>query len=339
MLINPKKVLILTPFFPPNIGGVETFCENLFKELSKKYDTRVCTIDWGKQKTFKGIGLWQFLDVFPRLFTRFIIRLEAGKVDIVHAQGFNAAFIGALCKKAYRYKLYVTTHTLYDFKTKGRFFKYAAKKILNSADKIFVEGDTVKQDILTLGIAKDKLIKYQHWCDQEVFKPKSVGRQFYNAPNFNKEAQGSTNTKQLVVLCAGRLNMAEKGLFIIKEVERQLQGKEIKFIYAQNIPHEDMPNYFKMVDLVVVPSLYSESFPIVVIEAASCGCAVITSNRGSLPELVKDFGVALSEPYTERIRDLLLHWQMYPFYMKEMQDKALAYAREHFSPKNAEVFL
>lgn len=335
------RILILTPFFPPNIGGVETFCKNLVKELSKQYNTQVCTIDWGKQKLFQGTGIKQFLDVFPKLLPKFLIMLEDTKFDIVHVQGFNAACMGALFKKAYGYKLYVTTHALYDFKDKGRLFRYFAKKILNSADKIFVEGDMVEQDILTLGIVKNKVFKYCHWCDQEVFKPNDLARASVIAQISQETAQGSMNSTQLVILCAGRLNMAEKGAWIVKAVEKELQGKEIKFVYAQGIPHEDMPKYFQMADICIIPSVYSESFPIVAIEAASCGCTLMVTDKGSLPELIKDFGSIAGESagYVWGFKEMILEYYNNREALKINQQKTFEYAKEHFSPKNAEVFL
>jgi glycosyltransferase involved in cell wall biosynthesis len=314
-----QKILILTPFFPPNIGGAETFAENLVNELSKKYETKVCTINWGRQKLFIGTGIKQFLDVFPHLLPKFIYQLMKNKFDIVYAQGFNSALMAALFKRICGYKLFIIILALYDFKDKNRLFKYIAKKILNSADKIFVEGDVVKQEYLALNIAENKIFKYQHWC-QEAFKP--VER----------------NHKELIVLCAGRLDMAEKGISIIKEVEWQLRGKEIKFVYAKNVPHEFMPNYFQMADVVVIPSIYSESFPLVAFESASCGCAIITSNRGSLPELISSFGVIV-EPTVRNF----IEWIEKFYYDRELllqyQKKAFEYAKEHFSPKNAEIFM
>lgn len=38
-----KKVLVLTPFFPPNIGGAETFCEALVNEMKHNFGVTVLT--------------------------------------------------------------------------------------------------------------------------------------------------------------------------------------------------------------------------------------------------------------------------------------------------------
>jgi len=53
------------------------------------------------------------------------------------------------------------------------------------------------------------------------------------------------------------------------------------------INHKDLPDYYRNIDIFVVPSL-TESFGVVVVEAASCGLPVIASNVNGLPETVID---------------------------------------------------
>lgn len=47
-------------------------------------------------------------------------------------------------------------------------------------------------------------------------------------------------------------------------------------------------DFFKSIDLTIVPSLYEESFGLVAIESCACGVPVIASNHGGLIEIVKD---------------------------------------------------
>lgn len=51
----------------------------------------------------------------------------------------------------------------------------------------------------------------------------------------------------------------------------------------------EQANFFNQVDLVVVPSLWHEPFGRVVVEAFSYGIPVFVSDRGGLPELIKDY--------------------------------------------------
>jgi glycosyltransferase involved in cell wall biosynthesis len=57
--------------------------------------------------------------------------------------------------------------------------------------------------------------------------------------------------------------------------------------------HEAMADYMRAADIVVVPSIVKEQYGRVVSEAMACGCAVIVSNIGALPELIGDTGVTV----------------------------------------------
>lgn len=50
------------------------------------------------------------------------------------------------------------------------------------------------------------------------------------------------------------------------------------------VPHNDMPLLYNLADLFIMPSYY-EGFGQALVEAMSCGCPVIASTTGSLPEI------------------------------------------------------
>lgn len=61
------------------------------------------------------------------------------------------------------------------------------------------------------------------------------------------------------------------------------------------IPDEDLPVFYNLAELFLFPSLY-EGFGIPLLEAMACGCPVVTSNRGSCPEVVGD-AASIVDPY------------------------------------------
>ncbi len=58
------------------------------------------------------------------------------------------------------------------------------------------------------------------------------------------------------------------------------------------VPDEHLPLLYNCADLMCYPSLY-EGFGLPPLEAMACGCPVMTSDAGSLPEVVGDAGVLL----------------------------------------------
>lgn len=303
-----NKVIILTPFYYPNVGGAETFAADLVKELSRRYAVRVVTVNWGKQKIWRGINWLGSIRILAELF----IKMFGKKADKVYALGLNAGFIARLIGIKYS----VTMLALYNFKSKG-VLAYLSRIVLNGADKVFVEGQRGKVDLLPLGIAEHKIVKFQHWCDQEVFKP--IER----------------NWPELRVLFVGR-PIPEKGIGVVRAIEQGLKGKDIKFTYVENVPYKDLPQYYQMADVVLVPSQYDEGYSKVVIEAASCGCAIIASNRGALPEMIQGWGMVI-EPKVSSFTITLLELTN-KVILKTIQLIALDYARKNFSPKNAQIF-
>jgi len=80
--------------------------------------------------------------------------------------------------------------------------------------------------------------------------------------------------------------------------------------FAGSVPHDQMPNYYRSADVVVMPS-FSESFGLVAVEAMASGVPVVVSRVGGLASTVVDGRTGYlipwrcPEPFAEKI-DLLL---------------------------------
>lgn len=59
---------------------------------------------------------------------------------------------------------------------------------------------------------------------------------------------------------------------------------EEKFIIVKDIPEKDMPLYYNMADICVVPSINYEPLPTVIFEAMSCGKPVVASDIGGIQD-------------------------------------------------------
>lgn len=319
-----KKILIITPFYPPNIGGAETFAYDLVSELQEHCQADVCTIRWGKNKTFKGVGIKQFLDVFPKLFFPALRRLGKGEYDVVYTIGLQSTLIGRLLRMFRKFEHRSILLALYDFKDKSALFKKVSRFAFRRASRIYVEGETGREDVLGLKAHKEQTYKFQHWCDQKVFRP---CKQFHNGWRFT-------------VLFIGR-SIPEKGKHVIEKVETFFKKyKDVRFVYVENVKFKDLPKYYQSADVVCIPSLYAEGVPRVAIEALSSGCALITSDRGALPELIGDhcFGFAV-KPTVQEFKKWILYLYDNRILLEDAKERAYRYSRMCLTKDNAKVFL
>jgi glycosyltransferase involved in cell wall biosynthesis len=340
--MTDKKVLILTPFYPPNTGGAETFAEALAKESSKWYRTTILSfmplrknapasqvmikgcleifrMKWllRPPQVWAGTSLRNMFLVIPKMALWSFIIIRRRRFKIVHSLGLLSGVVGGLYRGLFTYKHLLTLLAIYDFKNRGKVFKAACRWIFNRCDVIYVEGEGGKKDLECFNLPEEKIRKFNHWVDQEVFSPPSVRM-----------------AEPIRVLFVGR-PIPEKGKQLLKDAERIINRPDkYIFTYVDDVSYEDLPNFYRMHHVVCVPSMYAEGFSRVVAEAASCGCAVITSDRGSLPEMVKDFGVCVSvEKFADRLRMFLEED------LTAWGKKAHEYAKLNFSPTNALVLL
>jgi glycosyltransferase involved in cell wall biosynthesis len=335
-----KKILILTPFYPPNIGGAETFAEGLCNEAKKWFNVTVLTFQpfQGRAKAYeefyypkgslkihrmrwllnqgawKGISLKNFITVMPQMFFWSFVLLSKRKYDIIHAQGLISGLVAVLLKKVFKVKVFLTLLALYDFK-RG-VISSVARYIFKNCDLLFVEGANGSDNIRWM-VDERKVRIFNHWVDQTIFKP---------MPRMNDKIR---------VLFVGR-PIPEKGRHIIEGAERLLNNKDkYEFTYLEDVSYKDLPAYYQRSHVVCVSSLYPEGYCRVVAEASSCGCSVVVSNRGSLREMCTDFGY-IAEP---RVKDFKEAIEEVSQNLKEHQDRCYQYALQNFNRSNADVFI
>jgi len=339
----PRKILIITPFHLPNIGGAESFVDGLeeaakkwfdvttltfqpFEGKAQKYEEyyykrgslRIHRIGWPIRhgRLWQGFGLINALIIAPRLAINASLLALHGKYDIVHAQGLISAFVGVWLKKIFKIKLFVTLLALYDFNERTRVFKWLVRFTLRQCDTIFVEGKNGRKDIEKL-VSKKKIVIFNHWVNQDIFKPGTVRC-------FDK----------IRVLYIGRA-IPIKGRHIIEGAERLLNNPKYEFTYVENTPFKDLPKLYQDHHIVCVPSLYSEGYSRVVAEAVSCGCHVISSNRGSLPEMIEMIGEAI-EPTA---RNFAKQIEYETTILQCIDEVSLGFAKDNFNQNNSRAFL
>lgn len=378
MANKSKGVLILSPFFSPNVGGVETNLDDLVVELDKLgYRVFVQTyppittrnVVWRRyEERGKNVKIWRyrwvgyglfhklekfplldFLYLTPYLFFRVFVWLlfNRNKIKVIHAHGFNAALVGAICKEFFGKRLIVSTHAIYEIDRNSSTAKLIVS-ILNRAEKVLCLSKGSYDELVDFGVNKNKIDLFRYWVDLKRFKPLNKG-------SLRKEL-GIEN--KFTVLFVGRL-IRKKGVRELVSVAEQvpkvnfifigvgpeegfLRQKEmdvenIRFLGA--IPNNIIYRYYNIADMLCIPSQYEEGYGRVVMEAAACGLPVVGSNRGGIPEALDDTISMLVEPTVEKLTKAITKlYRNKPYYQK-LKSSCRRYAEQNFSEKNVNLIV
>jgi glycosyltransferase involved in cell wall biosynthesis len=82
------------------------------------------------------------------------------------------------------------------------------------------------------------------------------------------------------------------------------KGKAKGVLFLDYVDEEDLAALYSMAIVCVVPSLY-EGFGFTVLEAMSCGTAVVCSDGGSLPEVAGDAAIVVKATDTQALAEAL----------------------------------
>ena len=373
-----KGVLIIVPTFSPNVGGVETHMDDLVRLLNeKRFNIYVHTyspittpgVSWKPKEQWDNVHIWRyrwfgktllhrletkpllhFLYLTPYLLVRTLVFMlfNRAKIDLIHAQGFNAAFIGGILKKLFKKPLIVSTHALYDIKPNSRNAE-RIRGIISGADAVLTLARTSHEELVSFGIDAQKIREYRYWIDLETFKP------FKDKAGL-KERLGITG--DFIVLFVGRLteikgvrelaaaaSMLPQMNFVFIGtgplegflMEKSAQEKNIQFLGRKT--GQDLVSAYNAAHILCIPSQYREGFGRVVMEALACGIPVVASNKGALTLALDESVAILVDPTAENLKNALSKLQADKRLYSQLQQNSRLYAERFFSEKNAEAIL
>ena len=378
MTIKKLGVLILTPFYEPNTGGVETHLKDLTDYLCSSGGYEVCVVTYqplttrAKAPLFTKSGLlkvirlpWvgcnffhklescpllEFLYITPVLFLAafFFLLLNGKKVSVIHAQGLNAAFIGRLLAPLFSKRLVVSIHSIYNFDPFSKLARLI-KWTLSGAHRVLTLSQASKTELIGIGLRAEQVGVYTYWVDQKHFSPipKEAARARLGWKN------------RFTVLFVGRL-IEKKGADILLRAAEQM-GEAAIFVFIGDGPFEEtikdassklpnvrhlgkvdnrsLPLYYSAADILCVPSKYEEGFGRVILEALSCGIPVVASSRGGIPEAVNETVGILVDADAASFKKAVLELYNDRDKLNILRNNCRNYALKRFGLRNAEIII
>lgn len=306
--------------FPPHLGGISSYTYLLSRELVNRGD-EVCVLTYPHKDitSIDGIpvftaptlnikGIRGFLFSISAAFKLFRI-IRKYKVDLIHAHYvMPPGLIAVICGMFSGTRTAITIHGSDVFVLARKpILKSVIKFTLKKSDYVFVVSDSLKENVMKLGIdgIENKLSVTYNAVDVERFKP--------GKSSAFKEEMG-INPEKPVVLFVGNL-VWQKGVeFLIRAKEFMDTDTEIvivgdgplleelksivEFEKMDGITFTGARNDIEMImhaaDVFVLPSL-SEGRPTVILEAMASGLPVVATRAGGIPEIVtKETGILVN---------------------------------------------
>lgn len=240
-------------------------------------------------------------------------------LDIIHFPGFPAPLA---CFRPFIWTLHDATSWLYPETQnwKGRlYFGHLGALTARSSKAIITVSNESKRNIteaLRVPESKVKVIyegvgdAFRRIDDQALL---SSIRARYSLPERFLLTVGTLEPrKNLPFLIRAHQRFCETtgtniGLVIVgrkgwkpQAIDQSLAGAGSDVVVTGFVPREDLVGLYNLADVFVLPSLY-EGFGFPPLEAMACGCPVIVSDRGSLPEIVGDAALLIDPMDTDSL--------------------------------------
>ncbi|HZF08588.1 MAG TPA: glycosyltransferase family 4 protein [Thermoanaerobaculia bacterium] len=123
---------------------------------------------------------------------------------------------------------------------------------------------------------------------------------------------------------------------LAEQAVRSGLGEQVELLGART--GEELVRRLNRHRILVVPSRYNEPFGIVALEGIACGCAVVGSRGGGLPEAIGPCGRTFRNGDAEHLAAVLAEVLADPAQQKTFQEQAPRHLAEHASERIARLY-
>lgn len=278
-----------------------------------------------KTEVYKGLNIYRVgcLEILPGQFSlpNYIeliglirkLKDKHGKYDLVnaHTRFFDNALWSPSVARYLGAKSLLTDHCAYSPQHSSKIVTFVAKVLdllfTPLAAKLYNEVTAVsfatKKYLATLGISVDKV--FHGGVVVKDFTRKTTIGDDRSVPQIKRKF----NRNDILVTFLGRV-IYSKGPQILLDAAIQMGGKkrntyfviagkgdlleklkrqrQKNVFFTGNLDQSEVIKLLSATDILVLPTMHHEGFPIVLLEAGSIGCAVVATNRGGIGELIED---------------------------------------------------
>jgi glycosyltransferase involved in cell wall biosynthesis len=311
-------ILTLAPVYSPNVGGSESFFDQLEQYLRSKKVRRIIItykpltnrkkaafvehkpwvtivrIPWPGRGLFYVLEPYPvllFLYLFPGIFfgALFTLLHNRRKISVIHAHGLACGAVAAFLGPLFGIRRVLSLHTIYKFR-KRTWLARIAKKIFNRMDALPLLAAGCRDDLVAIGVPDRKVQVYNDWVDLDRFRIMN---------KFDCRRRLQLKEDAFILLFLGRM-APEKGVELVASVAQDERCRDIIFIFVGagpllkdmkelnirenihvvgEIENQDAIYYFNAADALIWGSVDADYIGRVTIEALACGLPVILPNE------------------------------------------------------------
>ncbi|MEH7308219.1 glycosyltransferase family 4 protein [Neobacillus drentensis] len=373
VLQNKKLKILITTFWEyPMIGGLQNYITSLktgLENLGHSVDVialnsfqseemkalRDRSSDEFKQFFLNRYGSYnkKILHNISKLYSYYTMlkNINLAEYDIIHAQDRYTANVIGILNQSFQIPLLFTPHGFmtqnrlkFNLMEKGSveesYFSAIDKQAIKNAFQVIVLCDVFRPILINLGTEENKITTVY------------TGIDFGGRNNQKKSKKSQRNT---VITCVSRLRPRKgheylfKALALIKDnlknVEVRIVGdgemrstleKQVSELKLKNVSflgsREDIPKLLSESDIFVLPTT-SDTLPISLIEAMFTNQAILTTNCGGIPEIIKDnySGFVVEPANPKQLAEKLLLLLRNQSLRKELASNAHEFAQQHLT--------
>ncbi|MEI5907588.1 glycosyltransferase family 4 protein [Bacillus spongiae] len=239
--------------------------------------------------------------------------IRLNNIEVIHTHGARANFYGALIKRVAKIRWVVTIHSdpRDDFMGRGMIGKVYTKlnlSVLSFADHYVAISDRFRRILIEQGIGTAKITTVLNGINFKQSLPDPYSRRSFNLSDKDfiivMVARLEPVKNHIIALQAIKAISAKDDsvqLLLVGEGSRRtyLEKKVKEFGICQRVKFlghvEGVEKIYPLADLCLLTS-HSESFPLVLLEAARASVPVVTTDVGGVNELIpsEEYGWILS---------------------------------------------
>lgn len=131
---------------------------------------------------------------------------------------------------------------------------------------------------------------------------------------------------KLLVIGSSFYGNADNKNAFARKLKQKAENIKNRIIFTGFIPYRNMPQYLKLADVAVIPSVWDDPFPTTVLEAQATGLPIISTRRGGIPEevtLATAILLVTDQHFTNHLSEAILDLYKHPEKRKTMAEASL----------------